>query len=57
MRISGKKLIFAGLTVSLLMMSVFALAGEGKVGRIAVAASGPTPASTVDKQPGRSPFS
>ena len=51
-----KKLILAGLVVSLLMMSVFALAGEGRTERIAVAANGQTPASTVGKQPGRSPF-
>ncbi len=51
-----KKVILAGLVVFLLMMSVFALAGEGKTERIAVAANGQTPASTVGKQPGRSPF-
>ncbi|MBI2000523.1 MAG: hypothetical protein HYT85_18440 [candidate division NC10 bacterium] len=51
-----KKLILAGLVVFLLMMSVFALAGEGKTERIAVSANGQTPASTVGKQPGRSPF-
>jgi predicted Fe-Mo cluster-binding NifX family protein len=50
------KLIVAGLAVSVLMMSVFVLAGEGKTERIAVAANGQTPASTVGKQPGRSPF-
>ncbi len=51
-----KKLILAGLVVFLLMMSVFALPREGKTERIAVAANGQTPASTVGKQPGRSPF-
>jgi predicted Fe-Mo cluster-binding NifX family protein len=51
-----KKRVFASLAVSLLMMSVFALAGEGKTERIAVAANGQTPASTVGKQPGRAVF-
>lgn len=56
MKKSVKHLICAGLAVSLLMTSVFALAGEGKMERIAVAANGQTPVSTVGKQPGRSPF-
>jgi len=55
-RKSMKHLNIAGLVVSLLMMSVFALAGEGKAERIAVAANGQTPAAAVGKQPGRSPF-
>jgi len=56
MKKSVKSLILAGLAVPLLTMSVFALAGEGRTERIAVAANGQTPASTVGKQPGRSPF-
>jgi len=56
MKKSVKNLILVGLAVPLLTISVFALAGEDRTERIAVAANGQTPASTVGKQPGRTPF-
>jgi predicted Fe-Mo cluster-binding NifX family protein len=51
-----KQLICAGLAVSILMMPMIVLAGEGKTEKIAVAANGQTAAATVAAQPGRSPF-
>jgi hypothetical protein len=51
-----KKLILAGLTVSMLVASGFALAGPGNAERIAVAANGQTVASSVANQAGRSAF-
>jgi predicted Fe-Mo cluster-binding NifX family protein len=51
-----KRIIVAALAVSILMTSMLALAGEGKTERIAVAANGQTPSSTVGNQAGRSPF-
>jgi predicted Fe-Mo cluster-binding NifX family protein len=51
-----KNFIVACLVASILMMPVFALAGQGKRERIAVAANGQTPAATVSNQAGQSPF-
>jgi predicted Fe-Mo cluster-binding NifX family protein len=51
-----KQLICAGLAMSILMMPMVVLAGEGKTEKIAVASSGKTPSALVGSQPGRAPY-
>jgi predicted Fe-Mo cluster-binding NifX family protein len=53
---STKKVVLASLAVCLLILLLFAFTGLHKTKRIAVAATAPTPVSTVDIAPGRAPF-
>lgn len=56
MKKSTKKVVLASLAVCVLILLLFAFTGLHKTKRIAVAATAPTPVSTVEIAAGRAPF-